>query len=251
MVKVKPINKVRGLKNVAVCCCLSLLFSPCAKACISCNRLVREGIYGNQFRIHIIQLLAGFAVIILLLIIINKVWRIRERSKQLLLATTKNVLLAPLGMAGLVLGVGLGGFIDGILFHQILQWHEMFSAQIAATDYVGKSINMFWDGIFHSLCLITVVAGVVLLWRLPVHQAVNRSGRLLTGGLLMGWAIFNILEGLLNHLWLNLHHVYEYAQHKNQYDFAFLGGSAVVFLLGLWTIRTTKQPGQGQVIRGK
>jgi uncharacterized membrane protein len=26
---------------------------------------------------------------------------------------------------GILLGVGLGGFVDGILLHQVLQWHHM------------------------------------------------------------------------------------------------------------------------------
>ena len=28
-------------------------------------------------------------------------------------------------MSGLLYGLGLGGFIDGIVLHQILQWHHM------------------------------------------------------------------------------------------------------------------------------
>lgn len=31
---------------------------------------------------------------------------------------------APIISAGILLGTGLGGFIDGILLHQILQWHN-------------------------------------------------------------------------------------------------------------------------------
>ena len=34
----------------------------------------------------------------------------------------------PLIAAGLLLGTGLGGFVDGILLHQILQWHNMLSS---------------------------------------------------------------------------------------------------------------------------
>ncbi|MCK1539441.1 DUF2243 domain-containing protein, partial [Bradyrhizobium sp. 176] len=29
--------------------------------------------------------------------------------------------------AGVLLGLGLGGFFDGIVFHQLLQWHHMLS----------------------------------------------------------------------------------------------------------------------------
>jgi uncharacterized membrane protein len=34
----------------------------------------------------------------------------------------------PLLRTGLVLGVGLAGFLDGIILHQILQWHHMLSS---------------------------------------------------------------------------------------------------------------------------
>jgi uncharacterized membrane protein len=30
--------------------------------------------------------------------------------------------------AGLLFGLGLGGFFDGILLHQVLQWHHMLSS---------------------------------------------------------------------------------------------------------------------------
>ncbi len=31
-------------------------------------------------------------------------------------------------LPGIVLGVGLGGFVDGILLHQLLQWHHMLTS---------------------------------------------------------------------------------------------------------------------------
>ena len=32
--------------------------------------------------------------------------------------------------AGIVLGIGLGGFFDGIVLHQILQWHHMLTLSL-------------------------------------------------------------------------------------------------------------------------
>jgi hypothetical protein len=32
--------------------------------------------------------------------------------------------------AGVTLGIGLGGFLDGIVLHQIAQWHNMGSAVV-------------------------------------------------------------------------------------------------------------------------
>jgi uncharacterized membrane protein len=62
----------------------------------------------------------------------------------------------PLIAAGTLLGVGMGGFVDGILFHQILQLHNMLSAKYpragvaVATALVNVEVNMFWDGLFHA-----------------------------------------------------------------------------------------------------
>jgi uncharacterized membrane protein len=33
----------------------------------------------------------------------------------------------PIVIAGVALGVGLGGFFGGIVFHQLLQWHHMLT----------------------------------------------------------------------------------------------------------------------------
>ena len=79
----------------------------------------------------------------------------------------------PLIAAATLLGIGLGGFIDGILFHQLLQFHNMLSG----ADYYPKTglpaealvvnmeINMFWDGLFHVLTWTMTVAGLAVLWR--------------------------------------------------------------------------------------
>ncbi len=46
-------------------------------------------------------------------------------------ATTRSeVRIGPMVAAGLVLGIGLGGFVDGILLHPILQWHAMLSSLV-------------------------------------------------------------------------------------------------------------------------
>ena len=44
-------------------------------------------------------------------------------------------------LAGIVLGLGLGGFVDGIALHQIMQWHNMGSAVLPPTtmDAMGQT----------------------------------------------------------------------------------------------------------------
>jgi uncharacterized membrane protein len=46
--------------------------------------------------------------------------------------------------AGIVLGLGLGGFVDGIALHQIAQWHSMGSARLPATSMDAMRLNIVW-----------------------------------------------------------------------------------------------------------
>ena len=48
----------------------------------------------------------------------------------------------PLVSAGILLGTGLGGFVDGIVLHQILQWHNMLSSIRPPTDLITMKYNM-------------------------------------------------------------------------------------------------------------
>jgi uncharacterized membrane protein len=52
---------------------------------------------------------------------------------------------------GILLGLGLGGFVDGILLHQIFQWHNMLSStdRWARTTLEGMESNKLADGLFH------------------------------------------------------------------------------------------------------
>src|SRR5688500_6277372 len=70
-------------------------------------------------------------------------------------------------LAGILLGVGLGGFLDGIVLHQMLQWHHMLTAHgdYPATTVAGLEVNTTWDGIFHAATWLATAAGLVLLWR--------------------------------------------------------------------------------------
>lgn len=142
----------------------------------------------------------------------------------------------PLLSAGLALGIGMGGFVDGILFHQILQFHNMLSARIPNTDYVGAKVNMVWDGFFHAGVWTITAAGIVLLWRAGRRGDANLSGRLFCGALLMGWGLFNLVEGVIDHHILQLHHVYE-PMGLSIWDYAFLLWGAVMALGGWITAR--------------
>jgi uncharacterized membrane protein len=138
--------------------------------------------------------------------------------------------------AATTIGVGLGGFFDGIVFHQILQTHNMLSARIPTTTLVGVKTNMIWDGLFHAFCWIVTLVGVSLLWRAARRRDADFDNRALVGGLLFGWGLFNLIEGAIDHHILNVHHVYEiYGQ--SAFDYAFLAWGAVMVVIGWLLIR--------------
>ncbi len=138
----------------------------------------------------------------------------------------------PLLSAGLLLGAGLGGFVDGIVFHQILQWHNMLSGRLPPNNLVDAKINMFWDGLFHAAVWLMTVAGLAVLFKAGHRPDVMWSGRVFSGALLLGWGSFNVIEGLIDHQWLGIHHVMEYAVDTLPADLAFLGFGVALILLG-------------------
>ncbi len=82
-------------------------------------------------------------------------------------------------LPGIVLGVGLGGFVDGILLHQLLQWHHMLTStnhdRIGVKYYnphtvSGLEMNTVWDGIFHTVCWVAVILGLGILYSRVTHN---------------------------------------------------------------------------------
>ena len=68
--------------------------------------------------------------------------------------------------AGLLLGLGLGGFFDGMLLHQVLQWHHMAtSAGYPADSVQNLQLNTLLDGLFHVGTYLLVVIGLAVMWR--------------------------------------------------------------------------------------
>ena len=142
----------------------------------------------------------------------------------------------PLIASGILLGAGLGGFIDGIAFHQLLQIHNMLSATVPPDTLVNSKINMFWDGVFHALVWLMTAFGLAMLWGAGNRADVPWSGRTFAGSLLMGWGLFNLIEGIIDHHILHIHHVVERLG-LSSYDYAFVGSGIVLIALGASGIR--------------
>jgi uncharacterized membrane protein len=144
-------------------------------------------------------------------------------------------------VSGVLLGVGLGGFVDGIVLHQILQWHHMLSStdRYPASTVAGLETNTLWDGLFHAATWVAVATGLWLLWRRTGDWSWARSGRELLGWMLVGWGGFNLVEGLVDHHLLGIHHVREGGS-QTAWDLAFLAFGALLVGAG-WLLTRTQR----------
>ncbi|RYD26657.1 MAG: DUF2243 domain-containing protein, partial [Verrucomicrobiaceae bacterium] len=121
------------------------------------------------------------------------------------------------------------------------------SNRLPPVTVVAKSVNMFWDGIFHLFTLIVVIIGMILLWKLLYRKNIDRSGRLLAGGLVFGWGLFNLVEGIIDHQILKIHNVREITGNPEMWNIGFLAISVLMLLLGYWLMKrrsAARQTGQ-------
>ena len=142
--------------------------------------------------------------------------------------------------AGMLLGIGLGGFVDGIALHQILQWHNMLSNWLPPTTMDAMQRNMVWDGLFHALVWLVTLLGVFLLWSAAYQQETMPSLGAFIGQLLFRWGLFNLVEGIVDHQILGIHYVRQVPNYT-VYNLTFLAVGGVVLLLVGWLLMKTSR----------
>lgn len=147
--------------------------------------------------------------------------------------------IAPVRAAGVALGIGMGGFFDGIVFHQILQVHNMLSARVPTDTLVGAKVNMVWDGVFHAAVWLITALGIALLWRAARTPDARLSTPVLLGAMLLGWGLFNVVEGVIDHHLLDLHHVVQ-ALGPSHWDVAFLAWGGAMVAGGIALMRASR-----------
>jgi uncharacterized membrane protein len=146
-------------------------------------------------------------------------------------------------LPALLLGIGFGGFVDGILLHQVLQWHHMLSAEgcCPAGTVGGLEDNTVADGFFHVATWIAVMAGTILATRAWQRGEVAPPWRSHLGGLLLGWGLFNLVEGLVDHQILGIHHVRDDLGAPLGWDLGFLVLGLVQVLAGWALVRSGRR----------
>jgi uncharacterized membrane protein len=142
---------------------------------------------------------------------------------------------AGIALPGVLLGIGLGGFVDGIVLHQLLQWHHLLSStkRHPPTTVGGLEANTVADGLFHAATWAFAAVGLLLAWRAARRGAIEWDSRGLIGWMLAGWGLFNLVEGTVNHHVLRLHHVREGVAGQGAYDVAFLLLGVLLVAIGV------------------
>jgi uncharacterized membrane protein len=130
----------------------------------------------------------------------------------------------------------MGGFVDGIVLHQILQWHNLLSSKVPPTDLVAMKYNMVWDGLFHAFTWLMTATGLALLFRAGQKPNVPWSARTFAGSLALGWGLFNVVEGTIDHQILGIHHVHP-GEDQLAWDLGFIAFGAILVAAGWAAIR--------------
>jgi uncharacterized membrane protein len=138
-------------------------------------------------------------------------------------------------VAGILIGIGMGGFVDGIVLHQIAQWHNMLSNIVPPHTMETMRVNMTWDGLFHALTWIITLVGILRLWSAAYARGPIPSLQAFTGQLILGWGIFNLVEGVIDHQILGIHNVRE-VPNATVYNLMFLAVGGALFILIGWLL---------------
>lgn len=186
-----------------------LVWSAPADACPYCKE--RPKVWAGVFNEDFVATLLQVTLTIPLLIGIGLAFHLADRwpFRSSAPAGTAAVPLrrGPLLSAGVMIGIGLGGFLDGIFLPMLLQWHNLIAERVPPTDFVNLEINMFWDGVFNLGMWLITAAGLGLWWRAGRLSNVTWSGKMLFGTLLAGWGIFQVADSIFFHWVFRLHHI--------------------------------------------
>lgn len=143
--------------------------------------------------------------------------------------------------AGLLIGAGLlAGFVDGILLHEILQWHHMITSVRPLTNLSAVEANTLGDGLFHLGTWTLTVIGIILLWIAGGRSDVPWSPKIFGGSLLLGAGLFDVIEGLIDHQILGIHHV-KPGPNQLAWDMGFLTLGAILAVMGWILLRSGKK----------
>jgi len=137
-----------------------------------------------------------------------------------------------------LLGFSLGGFADGIMLHQVLQWHHLLSLWARPDDFAFQS---FWDGMFHVAHYLIAAGALAALWQRREAAAVAGAGRVLAGWAMLGFGAWHVVDVVGVHWIIAMHRTRLGVENPLAYDLGLLAIGLVALAIG-WAI--LRRPGR-------
>lgn len=138
--------------------------------------------------------------------------------------------------AGYLIGLAMGGFFDGILLHQVLQWHHLLSL-VDSPAVRDIRVQILADGMFHVLMYLIALWGLTLLWRSREQFSLPSAGRYLLACALIGFGVWNAIDIVLFHWILVIHRIRVDSGHPLFWDLLWLALFGLPFLAAGWRLR--------------
>ncbi|MGR0183664.1 DUF2243 domain-containing protein [Azospirillum aestuarii] len=157
---------------------------------------------------------------------------------------------AGLPWAGYLLGFALGGFFDGILLHQVLQWHHLLSA-VESSAVRDIRVQILADGLFHAAMYVVAACGLWLLWRSRRRFAEPGADRLMFANALIGFGVWHLLDGILSHWILGIHRIRMDSANPLLWDLLWFVVFGVAVVAAGWRLRSGGGTGGDQTGGGR
>lgn len=138
--------------------------------------------------------------------------------------------------AGFLIGFSMGGFFDGILLHQILQWHHLLSL-VDSPLVQDIRVQILADGLFHALMYLLAMMGLYLLWRTREQFALANAGRWQLAATLLGFGVWNIIDAALFHWILQIHRIRIESSAPLMWDLIWFAVFGLAFTFAGWKLR--------------
>lgn len=144
--------------------------------------------------------------------------------------------------SGYLLGFALGAFFDGILLHQVLQWHHLLSG-LQGEPFNDIRVQILADGLFHLKAYVFALIGLGLLWHTRGEFTRPLAGRLLLADTLIGFGVWHVLDGILSHWILGIHRIRMDAENVLLWDLVWFFVFGIAVIAAGWWLR--QRPGTG------
>jgi uncharacterized membrane protein len=132
-------------------------------------------------------------------------------------------------LAAALLGFALGGFFDGIVLHQVLQWHHLLS-EVRTGSLAFQRTQVMVDGLFHAGMYGLALVGLVLLFRSRITVS---HGRLWSVAA-VSFGIWHVLDAVLSHWLLGIHRIRTDVPEPLLWDIGWLVAFGLLPMLAGW-----------------